>query len=65
MLWHLPHDLSDFFSVLFSFLGAVCETDINECESNPCEHGGTCEDQLNGFICRCQPGWTGRPKPSV
>ena len=55
-LWRLSDDLSDSF---VRFTGVVCETDVNECNSNPCEHNGTCEDQLNGFICRCQPEWTG------
>uniref|UniRef100_A0A3B4X5A0 Delta/notch-like EGF repeat containing n=1 Tax=Seriola lalandi dorsalis TaxID=1841481 RepID=A0A3B4X5A0_SERLL len=36
-----------------------CDVDINECESNPCHHGGTCIDQSNGFTCHCQPGWVG------
>lgn len=39
--------------------GEKCEVDINECESNPCHHGGTCIDQSNGFTCHCQPGWVG------
>jgi len=42
-----------------SFTGASCETDVNECASNPCQHGGTCEDQVNGFTCHCPPGFTG------
>lgn len=39
--------------------GEKCEAHINECESNPCHHGGTCVDQLNGFICHCHPEWVG------
>ncbi|XP_034244978.1 cubilin [Thrips palmi] len=31
----------------------------NECASNPCMHGGACEDVYNGFICRCPAGWEG------
>uniref|UniRef100_A0A8C4HYF8 Protein eyes shut homolog n=1 Tax=Dicentrarchus labrax TaxID=13489 RepID=A0A8C4HYF8_DICLA len=26
------------------FTGANCETEINECDSNPCQHNGTCSD---------------------
>ena len=35
-------------------------TDINECSSNPCINGGSCTDQVNGYACSCQPGYTGR-----
>ena len=34
-------------------------TDINECDSSPCENGGTCEDQVNGYMCHCQSGYNG------
>ena len=33
--------------------------DINECSSNPCNNGGTCIDQDDGFECKCHPGYTG------
>jgi len=39
--------------------GDKCETNVNECASNPCQHGGICLDQVNGFTCHCQPGYTG------
>lgn len=28
-------------------LGKNCEEDINECESNPCQYGGTCLQKSN------------------
>ncbi|XP_049840781.1 cubilin-like [Schistocerca gregaria] len=31
----------------------------NECASNPCRNGGTCEDKYNGFVCRCPSNWQG------
>ncbi|PVD35988.1 hypothetical protein C0Q70_02958 [Pomacea canaliculata] len=31
----------------------------NECQSNPCQNGGTCVDSYNGFICQCPPNWKG------
>jgi len=42
-----------------SVAGATCETKLSKCTTNPCEHGGTCDDQENGFICHCPPGFTG------
>lgn len=39
--------------------GKRCELDIDECGSNPCQHGGTCIDQLNGYRCSCSLGFMG------
>ncbi|CAH1245322.1 NOTCH2 [Branchiostoma lanceolatum] len=41
------------------FKGRFCETDINECGSNPCQNGGRCTDRVNGYSCVCRPGYTG------
>ena len=35
------------------------DKDIDECASSPCVNGGTCTDQVNGFICSCVAGFTG------
>lgn len=40
------------------FTGVNCETEIDECESDPCVHG-MCEDGINSYSCNCAPGWTG------
>ncbi|XP_078673202.1 MAM and LDL-receptor class A domain-containing protein 1-like [Branchiostoma floridae x Branchiostoma belcheri] len=32
---------------------------INECASNPCQHGSTCVDAVNWYRCYCADGWTG------
>ena len=31
----------------------------DECLSNPCENGGSCEDQVNRYTCHCPPGYSG------
>uniref|UniRef100_A0A3Q3H3R6 Crumbs cell polarity complex component 2 n=1 Tax=Labrus bergylta TaxID=56723 RepID=A0A3Q3H3R6_9LABR len=39
--------------------GIHCEVDINECDSNPCKNGATCEDAANHYRCHCpapEPG---------
>lgn len=44
---------------VFPFTGTHCEVDINECYSNPCKNGATCEDAANSYRCHCpqpQPG---------
>ena len=33
--------------------------DIDECQSGPCHHNGTCIDSINSFSCQCMPGWIG------
>ena len=33
--------------------------DINECNSSPCQNGGTCTDLVNGYSCSCVPGYGG------
>ena len=32
-------------------LGPKCETNIDECESNPCPNGERCVDQIDGYQC--------------
>ena len=32
--------------------------DIDECASAPCHNGGTCVDQINGYLCQCASGYT-------
>ncbi|XP_071057100.1 cubilin-like [Onthophagus taurus] len=31
----------------------------NECNSNPCQNGGTCQDLFDNFMCVCPPEWEG------
>ena len=41
------------------FTGTHCESNINECQSNPCKNQATCVDELNSYNCKCQPGFSG------
>ncbi|GAB6032299.1 hypothetical protein CHUAL_010938 [Chamberlinius hualienensis] len=34
-------------------------TEINECSTNPCQNGATCEDQIGQFKCICPVGYSG------
>ena len=34
--------------------------EIKECDSPPCAHGATCNDELNGYECKCVAGFQGR-----
>ena len=36
--------------------GLLCETEIDECESNPCSNGGTCIDEIDEYRCACLDG---------
>ena len=33
--------------------------DIDDCASNPCENGGTCNDDVDSYTCECVPGFNG------
>ena len=47
-------------SVLHFPPGLLCDTDVNECDSSPCHHGGLCT-QIDdaGFTCSCPSGISG------
>ena len=45
--WRFPK-----FSFKFS-------ADIDECANSPCLNGGTCADQVNGYVCSCQAEYAG------
>ena len=49
-------------SVLASFTGDVCSTDINECDTmKDCDKEGTekCVDEVHNYKCICKAGFTG------
>lgn len=43
----------------FHFTFDILIIDIDECHSNPCQHGGSCHDRSNGYTCACRPGYSG------
>ena len=42
------------------FTGYYCETQIDQCQSNPCINGGICRMLINSFKCDCPQGYTVR-----
>ncbi|XP_066271847.1 fibropellin-1-like [Branchiostoma lanceolatum] len=34
-------------------------SEYDDCASNPCRNGGTCQDGVNSYTCQCPPGWFG------
>ena len=37
----------------------IVHTEINECESDPCQNGASCVDRLGKYRCTCVFGYTG------
>ncbi|XP_072367573.1 protein crumbs homolog 1 isoform X1 [Scyliorhinus torazame] len=37
----------------YGFTGLRCEMDVNECDSTPCQNGGTCQNTMESYICHC------------
>ncbi|XP_069043876.1 delta-like protein C [Lepisosteus oculatus] len=42
------------------FSGTNCEMETNECDSNPCKNGGSCNDLENDYSCTCPQGFYGK-----
>ena len=40
-------------------VGDICETNIDDCETNPCENGGECHDGIDVYTCECTSDWMG------
>ena len=38
------------------FSGELCDVNIDECASQPCVNGATCQDGINSYTCQCSPG---------
>jgi hypothetical protein len=39
--------------------GRTCDTQINQCNPNPCVNG-RCAVSLNTYVCTCNAGFTGK-----
>lgn len=39
--------------------GRNCEVNIDDCAGAPCQHGGTCHDEVGAFTCECPAGFEG------
>lgn len=42
------------------FTGVHCEVRRNACASRPCQNGGQCHAEAEGFVCRCPPKFSGQ-----
>ncbi|XP_078671849.1 MAM and LDL-receptor class A domain-containing protein 2-like [Branchiostoma floridae x Branchiostoma belcheri] len=40
-------------------IGQCDSPDFDDCLSNPCQNGGTCQDGLGQYMCTCPSGWHG------
>ena len=40
-------------------LGNNCQTNIDECETDPCLNGATCIDGIAMYTCECREGFNG------
>lgn len=54
----LVKDFLALTGIIGPMLEAICNSQ-NECESNPCQNGGSCFDGIGSFTCRCAAGFTG------
>ena len=41
------------------FTPTVVDVDVDDCDPNPCQNGGTCTDRVFFFMCECLDGFTG------
>ena len=47
------------YSAATNVVTAIFFVDINDCIPVPCQNGGSCTDEVNGYTCTCLAGYTG------
>ena len=45
---------------IYGILCLYLQLDYDECQSNPCQNDGLCQDVFNGYLCFCKNGFTGK-----
>ena len=44
---------------LIEGIDILIATEMDECESNPCQNGASCNDLVASYSCSCAAGYTG------
>ncbi|KAI0218724.1 hypothetical protein LSAT2_029593 [Lamellibrachia satsuma] len=52
-------DCQDGYECVVAGNAVTCEKIIQPCDDLPCQNGGTCTNQANGYQCECADGFTG------
>lgn len=60
MSWYKRKWIITIIVFIIFIVGSNCEIDIDECQPNPCQNGGTCYDRVNGYECACTPTYMGK-----
>ena len=42
------------------YAGTLCQIDIDDCASGPCQNNGQCLDGVGYYNCQCPEGYSGR-----
>lgn len=41
-------------------MSRLCVAVVNACDSQPCANGGACSNVVEGYLCECVDGFTGK-----